>query len=124
MKSREYFASLQGAVLAVPSVIQSKLSFDEVSEIECYISGILILDGGFELHVAEYMVSEPKLVRLKYRYHLQTSEGNLIARWDNAAHHPEVSAHPDHLHTKDNQIKPAEAMDIWKIMEEALSLIG
>jgi len=34
----------------------------------------------------------------KYRYHYQDSEGNLVKRWDNAKHHPEIKTFPDHLH--------------------------
>ena len=124
MKVREYFASIQRGVLSAPHVIQSDLAFDEISESECYISGILTLTGGFELHVAEYAVSEPKIERLKYRYHLQTNEGVLVARWDNAAHHPEVSTHPYHRHTMDGQVKPAGAMDILTALEAVIPLIG
>jgi hypothetical protein len=124
VKVREYFASVQGGILSLPFVIHSNLSFDEISESEGYVRGILILSGGFELHVAEYVVFRPKLHRLKYRYHLQTPEGTLVIRWDNAAHHPEVSTHPYHSHTMDGQVKPAGAMDILMALEAAIPLIG
>lgn len=50
MKSREYYASVQAAILAAPHVIQSDISFDEVSEEECYIRGVLTLTGDYQLH--------------------------------------------------------------------------
>ncbi len=65
-------------------VIQSNLDFNEISESECYIRGSLRLIGGFHLYIAEYVVTEPEIKRLKYRYHLQTSGGDLVVRWDNA----------------------------------------
>lgn len=37
MKSREYYASVQKAILGAAHVIQSDISFDEISEGECYI---------------------------------------------------------------------------------------
>ncbi|RPH58025.1 MAG: hypothetical protein EHM81_10745, partial [Chloroflexi bacterium] len=73
MKAREYYAAVQAAILAAPHVIQSDVAFDEVVENECYIRGVLILIGGYELHLAEYVTTEPQIDRLKYRYHLQTS---------------------------------------------------
>lgn len=54
MNSRAYYASVQKAILNAPHVIHSDISFDEVSEEECYIRGTLTLTGGYELHVARY----------------------------------------------------------------------
>lgn len=31
-------------------------------------------------------------------FHWQTASGELLARWDNAPHHPELTTHPDHKH--------------------------
>jgi len=120
---REYFAFIQSGALAAPHVIETDLSFEEISESECYIRGKLTLGGGFELHVAEYVLADPEFRRLKYRYHLQTAKGKLIARWDNAPHHPEVSTHPNHFHSAENKIRPSEAMDILRVLDEIVSFI-
>lgn len=122
MNSREYYAGVQKAILAAPHVIQTDISFDEVSEEECYIRGVIILRGGFELHIAEYVVTEPEVKRLKYRFHLQSSDNRMIARWDNAPHHPEVKTHPDHAHIG-QRIKSNPPMDIPQALEAVLSLI-
>lgn len=98
MKSREYYAIIQAVILAAPHVIRSNITFDEVTDSECYIRGTLTMTGEIEIHLAEYTVTDPEIKRLKYRYHLQTLKGKLLARWDNAPHHPEVKSHPDHLH--------------------------
>jgi hypothetical protein len=34
----------------------------------------------------------------KYAFHWQDAAGQLQKRWDNAAHHPEISTHPHHVH--------------------------
>jgi len=122
VKSREYYSSVQAAILAAPHVIQNDISFDEVSEEECYIRGILTLTGGYELHIAEYVVTEPDFKRLKYRFHLQSSEGKMIARWDNAPHHPEIKTHPDHLHIAE-KIKPNLPANIPQVLAAVLSFI-
>jgi len=122
VNSREYFAGVQKAILAAPHVIQTDISFDEVSEDECYIRGTLTLNGGFELHIAEYVVTEPDFKRLKYRFHLQTSDNKMIARWDNAPHHPEVKTHPDHI-LLGEKVKANAPMDIPQVLQAVLSFI-
>lgn len=122
MKSREYYASVQKAILAAAHVLQSDISFDEISEDECYIRGVLTLAGNYQLHIAEYVLTGPVFQRMKYRFHLQTSKGKLIARWDNAPHHPEVKTHPDHLHVGD-KIKANPPADISQVLADVLSFI-
>ena len=122
MKAREYYAVIQAAILAAPHVIKSEVSFDEVSETECYIRGTLILTGGYELHLAEYVVTEPEIKRLKYRYHLQTVEGKFLVRWDNAPHHSEVETHPHHLHIEES-VKASEYMDIGRVLAAVMDFI-
>ena len=104
-------------------VIQSNLDFNEISESECYIRGSLRLIGGFHLYIAEYVVTEPEIKRLKYRYHLQTSEGDLVVRWDNAPHHPEVETHPDHLHNAQSGVEPSFGMDIEQVLVGVLPFL-
>ena len=115
MKAREYYATVQAAILAAPHVVQSDISFDEVSEDECYIRGTLTLIGGIELHLAEYVITGPEIKRLKYRYHLQTAGGKFLARWDNTPHHPEVKSRPNHLHIK-KVVKVSAAMDVESVL--------
>jgi hypothetical protein len=122
MTSREYYATVQKAILAAAHVLQSDVAFDKISEEECYIRGVLTLTGNYQLHIAEYVITEPKFQRVKYRFHLQTPKGKLIARWDNAPHHPEAKTHPDHLHVGE-KIKANPPMDIPQVLIEVLSFI-
>ncbi len=123
MNSRAYFQKVQDAILAAPHVIQSNLTFDEITESECYIHGSLTLSGGFELHIAEYVVTEPEIKRSKYRYHLQTFGKEFVARWDNAPHHPEVKTHPDHLHLAQGSVKPSPGTDIEQVLAAVLPFL-
>lgn len=102
VNTREYFRQVQEAILKAAHVVQSNLNFDEISQNECYIKGTLMLNGGNELHIAEYVITEPHIQRLKYRYHLQSATKELLIRWDNAPHHPEIKTHPHHTHLQTN----------------------
>ena len=123
MNARDYYLSLQNAIHAAPHVLRSDVRFEEIDVNECYVRGILTLTGGFELHIAEYVVTEPVLTRPKYRYHLQTSAGKLVSRWDNAPHHPTVSAFPGHCHDDQGGVHPASSMNVPNVLDAVLQFI-
>ena len=57
----------------------------------------------------------------KYAYHWQNREGQLISRWDNSPHWPEVATYPHHKHImKGNEIVVRESHggDLEQIFEE------
>jgi len=59
---------------------------------------VRMIDGGL-LEIAEFFVLEANTIIVEnYKFHWQDSRGNLIKRWDNAPHHPEVGGFPHHLH--------------------------
>ena len=122
VNARDYYSRLQDAVRAAPHVLRSEIRFDEIDEDECYISGVLLLIGDLELHIAEYVITAPDLLRLKYRYHLQTADGVLLSRWDNAPHHREISGFPDHRHNGDATVYPTVPMDLPGVLNAALVL--
>lgn len=122
MNSKEYFRQVQDAALAAPHVIQSHLFFDEISENDCYIRGYLVLIGELQLHIAEYVITEPTVQRLKYRYHLQTTQDKFVSRWDNAPHHPEIEKHPHHWHLK-KSVRSSPAMSIERVLTAVLPFL-
>ena len=54
----------------------------------------------------------------KYSYHWQAKTGELLLRWDNAPHHPQISTHPDHKHVG-AEVLPSNRISI----EDVLSTI-
>jgi len=46
-----------------------------------------------------------ELHRLSFRYHYQDQSKNLVFRYDNAPHHPEIPTHPDHKHEGDQVLQ-------------------
>ncbi len=68
--------------------------------IEQYKAKFLLADGS-SLRISEVFVDD-ELV--KYSYYWLDESNNLIAGWDNAAHHPEVRSHPHHLHIPDQMV--------------------
>ncbi len=123
MNAREYHRSVQAAISEAPHVIASDVSFDEIDVNECYIRGMLTLVGGFELHLAEYVVTEPGLQRLKYRYHLQRTNGTMLARWDNVSHHHDLNTFPDHRHNASGSVHPSPPIDMFQLFTAVVPFI-
>lgn len=124
MNARDDYLTIQAVIHAAPHVLRSEVRFDEIDVNECYIRGTLYLLGDLELHIAEYVITEPGVQRLKYRYHLQTAEDTiLISRWDNVAHHPQIRTFPHHRHDQSGEVHPSPPMDITKLLDAVLAFI-
>jgi hypothetical protein len=80
---------------------------------------ILFRDGS-ELHTREFVND----VERKYSFHWQSRDGELIIRWDNAPHHPELDTFPDHKHFNGQVVATLELSlrDVFKVIEERLSV--
>ncbi len=61
------------------------------------VRGRLLLVNGYSFEFMEYVKGN---TRLKYRF-LNDADGNLVFRYDNAKHHPELENFPHHLHSED-----------------------
>lgn len=65
-----------------------------------------------------FFVEREHIKHLGYRYHFQNSQNNLVFRYDNTPHFPEVNSFPHHKHLKDNVVA-VDKPSILKIIEEA-----
>jgi len=70
------------------------------------------------LEISEAIVLVDRELRwLSYRYHYQDSSAELVFRYDNTPHHPEIATHPDHKHSGD-QIVAGVHPSIEQLLEE------
>ncbi len=83
-----------------------------------YLKCNATLRDGTELYIREYISS----LEIIYAYHWQDANGNLITRWDNAPHHPEIKTHPHHKH--EPQTKESKATDLEEVLEEITKKIS
>lgn len=123
MNAREYYLQIQKAISSAPLVLASDVRFVEVDVNEGYICGSLTLINGYQLHIAEYVVTELQIQRLKYRYHLQAESGKLVVRWDDVPHHPTIDTYPFHIHRSDGTIGPSLAMDLSLVLQAIVGYI-
>lgn len=57
----------------------------------------------------------------RYSFHV-FHDNRMIARWDNAPHHPGVETFPHHRHVG-NEIQVSEEMDVEKVLAELKKMI-
>lgn len=113
-----YLDNLESLVCISDIVAGWNLIERRVTPLTGYWHAKLLLKEGTGLYVTEYVVLEKKVIKSKYKYHWQDKNGNLIARWDNVPHHPEISSFPHHKHVKDRVQESKEFS-----LEEILDLI-
>ena len=86
----------------------------------------LILKDSSLLEMFEFFEIQSTQVNIiKCSFHWQQNDGQLIKRWDNAAHHPEIETYPDHLHDSAEDsvfpYKPVRFEEILKIVSEQIN---
>lgn len=85
---------------------------------EGFIDAELIFWDESRLILSETIIMEgTSLVKTDYTYHFQDAQNNLIFRYDNAPHHPEIPTHPHHKHTPKG-LEPTRPPNLWDIMRE------
>jgi hypothetical protein len=67
-----------------------------------YIKITAYLKNQSELHIREY--SDP--LERNYSYHWQSQNGELIIRWDNSPHYPDLFNAPHHKH-QSGKVEPS-----------------
>ena len=75
--------------------------------------------SGHLLEVNEAIVIEADQIKhLGYRYHFQDQQNNLIFRYDNTPHFPDLKSFPHHKHLK-NKVEDSDEPLILDVINEA-----
>jgi len=95
----EYLAYIKALIIANPRVADWKTIREESQGDLGLFRYRVTLDDGSLLEMFErFQIVNGGLLVTKYRFHWQDAAGRLLKRWDNAAHHSQVSTHPHHVH--------------------------
>src|SRR4030042_3872133 len=72
--------------------------------------------NGFLLELNESLVFEGEVRHLGYRYHCQDKENNLVFRYDNTPHFPELKTFPHHKHLSE-EVSAAERPSVVEVLQ-------
>jgi len=88
-----------------------------------YLKGRLLIIDSSILEIAIFATESGKTVSIeKYRLHYMNSTGQMLFRYDNAHHHPEIDSYPHHKHTSD-RILPSSMPTLKDILNEISAII-
>ena len=95
----DYLAYVKALIIANPQVTGWKALCEEAQgDLGMFRFRITFQDGSLLEMFERFQIVNGGLLVTKYRFHWQDAAGRLLKRWDNAAHHPQVSTHPHHIH--------------------------
>lgn len=89
---------------------------------QAVIKAKVVLVDGSVLHVREYIDAKYKTDKINYAYQYQDEQKNLIFRYDNARHKPDLGFNT-HKHLDDGGLVPAPAPHISDIVDEVIGYI-
>jgi hypothetical protein len=79
-------------------ILRRSIRDTDLEKVLNYRYRVMLAGGGLVEMTERVLEARGALEVTKYRHHWQDSNGQLIKRWDNAPHHPEVNTFPHHLH--------------------------
>ena len=120
----QYIRELEQFIESREEIIDLEIIRHSIRETEFEIILIyrykLLLEDKSSIELTERLIEKNnQLTRTKYSYHWQTERGNLIKRWDNAPHHPEIATSPHHLHTT-KEVLPHNEIDGLEALKRIL----
>lgn len=126
MKITDYFSSIERSLRQIPQIsitadpLTVLASDDYNGLIRCRVT---FWDDSF-LDIYEVISTELGYpVRISYSY-TYLSKGQMIFRYDNAPHHPEIVTHPHHKHIgPKDRLTPADQPSLNQVLAEIQDLI-
>ena len=86
------------------------------------IKAKIVLVDRSVLHIKEYIDAKYKIEKVSYAYQYQNRDGQLIFRYDNAVHRPQLQF-KGHKHTRNGVIVEAALPDMSDIIDEIVGCL-
>ncbi len=119
----EYFQSLVDALSASPVVASSDATLDKRGPRTGLIRGEARFVDRSRLNFSELVADiQTAIVRTIYSFHYQNPNDELIFRYDDTPHHPEVTSFPHHKHN-DEGVVSTEPPTLETVLKEITTTI-
>ncbi len=113
-----YFSNIENVIGRYSNILKYTLNKRIVNSSFGIISGQIFYQG-YILDFLEVVrvtdLGEP--VKKKYKYHFRDSQNNMIFRYDNVPHFPEIDTFPHHKHFGKNVLQSFEPL-FYDILKE------
>lgn len=120
----KYFAKIEKVISGFQDIINSRFVKKKAyNDTQGLISGEINFIDDSELAFMELKDTNQN-IKKKYKYHYMNNEKEMVFRYDNAKHHPEVSTFPHHKHTTKEIAESCEPelIDVLTEIQENIEL--
>ena len=126
MNPMEYTESVKARLSSDSIVARFEVAREFANLNEGFIRVRITLTNGDILDSSEFIKSESQEI-VSYRHQWMDKDKNLIRRWDNALHYPNLKNFPHHIHISNGAIEdvtPGIPTNIFTILDEIAKIIG
>ena len=122
MQVIDYFSEVQSLIRSSIFIENVDVEYEVKLRSIGIVHGVLGMIDGSTLQFMELIsIKRDKMIRLKYRFHLMNVNDEIIFRYDNAPHHPEIATYPHHKHVRGEKV-PRQSKEIG--LKDVLLEIG
>jgi Family of unknown function (DUF6516) len=121
MTIEAYLDSIKERFITDPIVTSFHVIRERSTLIDGYLRARLELADSSQLEFSEYVQRSPtgEIVVITYSYHWADTNNQLITRWDNTPHFPDLPGFPDHIHDgATGQVTTGQPMSIFAVLDE------
>jgi hypothetical protein len=114
-----YLDSIKERFVTDPIVISFHVIRERSTLIDGHLRARLALADGSQLEFSEYVQRSPtgEITVITYSYHWADADNQLIRRWDNTPHFPDLPGFPDHMHDgATGEVMPGQPMSIFAVL--------
>lgn len=115
-----YLNAIKERLLNDPLIADFHILRERIMETESHLRARLTLEGGSMLEFSEYIrhTATDELQTAIYSYHWADVEGQLLKRWDNTPHYPDLPDFPHHIHDgKTGTVMPGRSINIFQVLD-------
>ena len=126
MQVIDYFSEIQSLIRSSIFVENVDVEYEVKSRSIGIVHGILGMIDGSTLQFMELVnIKRDKVIHLKYRFHLMNVNDEMVFRYDNAPHHPEITTYPHHKHVTGEKVpRRSKEVELKGVLLEIEGMIG
>jgi len=118
----DYFLNLETSILACNHIRTHVITKDKRSDYIGYFKADIYFSNNSHLHIREFVFTRSEIIKDMYVYHYQDAEDQLIFRYDNTRHFPNLPNFPHHKHVPP-EVHPTPEPNLQKVLTEILALL-
>jgi len=123
----EYLDAVKERLTTDPVIAGFSIVRERITLVDGHLRARLLIFDGTMLEFSEYVQRSPdsRINVATYSYHWAEANGDLIRRWDNTPHFPDLPGFPHHIHDgRTGEVTSGEPVSIFAILDEIARILG